>query len=81
MPNIPLTFADVTNEWLSEVLETDIDGFTSESAKASVSWVTSTELNSTASNETVLPSSVVVKLPPLSRKTGNKDCTGTFEAG
>lgn len=83
MPNIPLTFADVTNEWLSEVLETDIDGFTSEKIGEGVGLmgdIYRVELNY-ASNETVLPSSVVVKLPSSFEENRQQGIAlGMFEA-
>ena len=65
MPSIPLTFNEVTPQWLGEVLDTYVVNFESQKIGEGVGLmgdIYRVELDY-ASNESGLPPSVVVKLP------------------
>ncbi|MEE3072731.1 MAG: phosphotransferase, partial [Actinomycetota bacterium] len=83
MPNIPLTFNEVTPQWLGEVLDTDVVNFESHKIGEGVGLmgdIYRVELDY-ASNESGLPPSVVVKLPSSFEENRQQGVAlGMFEA-
>jgi len=83
MPSIPKTFDDVTADWLSEVLQSSIDSFTSEKIGEGVGLMgdiyrVSLQYGTAAENK---PSSVVVKLPSSFEENRQQGVAlGMFEA-
>tara|TARA_A100001037_G_scaffold79222_1_gene71169 strand:+ start:172 stop:1248 length:1077 start_codon:yes stop_codon:yes gene_type:complete len=83
MPSIPLTFNEVTPQWLGEVLDTDVVNFESQKIGEGVGLmgdIYRVELDY-ASNESGLPPSVVVKLPSSFEENRQQGVAlGMFEA-
>jgi len=83
MPSIPLTFNEVTPQWLSEVLDANVTSFESEKIGEGVGLmgdIYRVELNY-ASNESEMPPSVVVKLPSSFEENRQQGIAlGMFEA-
>ena len=83
MPNIPLTFDEVSRQWLSEVLDAEVQDFKSEKIGEGVGLmgdIYRLELNYT-SDESYLPPSIVVKLPSSFEENRQQGIAlGMFEA-
>ncbi len=83
MPNIPLTFNEVTPQWLSEVLNANVTSFESQKIGEGVGLmgdIYRVELNY-ASIESEMPPSVVVKLPSSFEENRQQGIAlGMFEA-